>query len=66
MILHLCEESGYKDEEEVKRLQKNIRKYVVKAMTTCEGDWKWKIQVLLCAVSLRLEIYFRKKVGGKL
>ena len=63
--INRMQECGYEDKEEVERLQKNIRKYFVKATTTYEGDLKWKIQVLLCVVSPKLEIYFRKKVGGK-
>lgn len=60
--INRMQECGYKDKEEVKRLQKNIRKYFVKVLTTREGDLKWKIQVLLCALSPKLEMYFRKKL----
>lgn len=54
-------ECEFEDKNEIKRLQKKIRRNFIYLLIANEGDFKWKMQAFLCCISPKLEFFVKSR-----
>ena len=52
---------GYEDKALQDELRRNVKKNLGQALFSSEGDFKWKMQALLCAISPKFEYKLKRK-----
>ena len=52
---------GYEDKALQDELRRNVKKNLGQALFSSEGDLKWKMQALLCAISPKFEYKLKRK-----